>query len=106
MMRDAEQRNDEQMCEALDELADETKYTIRLRDQRDNDFEAEGLESLTTKDWRKINKDRDPYCHINSYIRRVTYGDHSQVCVFTVDDKLIMKNKLLMQLINEPCEKA
>jgi len=50
MMRDAEQRNNEQMFEALDELADETKYTIRLRDQREHDFEAEGLESLRAED--------------------------------------------------------
>jgi hypothetical protein len=50
IMRDAEQRNDEQMFEALDELADETKYSIRLCDQREHDFEAEELESLTTED--------------------------------------------------------
>ncbi len=91
MMRDAEQRNDEEMFEALEELADETEYSMRLRDQREHDFEAEGLESLTTEDWRNINNDRECRCQIINYIQRVTYGDHSQVCVFTVDDKLIMK---------------
>ncbi len=104
MMRDTEQMNDEQMFEALEELADETKYSIRLRDQHEHDFKAERLESLTSEDWRKINNDQDWHCHIISYIRRLTYGDHSQASVFTVEDKLIMKKKLCPQRINEPCD--
>ena len=104
MMRDTEQKNNEQMFKAFDELVDETEYSIKFCDQCEHNFEAEGLDSLTTEDWRKNYKARDNYSHIISYIRRVTYGDHSQVCVFVVDDKLILKNNLCPQLIDEPCD--
>jgi hypothetical protein len=95
----AEEEEDKHRAMELEVMAIEELYEIYDRDEEEHKFETEMLESLIEREWHKIQCGRDPTCHINSFFRRVTYGDHSQVCVFTIDDKLIMKNNLRPQ----PC---